>query len=659
MNRNYYQNDISSFINEERTSILGHLSSNNEFSLVENQKNSWLIQIDQLKSWLVGIQGSISFEYTIPRMGKRIDCVVIVENIIFILEFKIGSMHYDSGSINQTIDYALDLKNFHSESHQAIIAPILISTDAEEINDQPADISHDYILDIYLTNGSSLSDYIKSLLGKFEQNFINTDAWFNSGYKPTPTIIEAAQALYRGHNIEEISRSDSGAINLSKTSDKISQIIDQSKINNQKSICFITGVPGAGKTLAGLNIANSRHDFEKEEHAVFLSGNGPLVDILREALARDDVLNAKENGLKKVTKAQAISKAKGFIQNIHHFRDDAIKDEQAPIERIVIFDEAQRAWTKKEASSFMKRKKGILNFNKSEPEFLISVMDRHSDWSVIICLIGGGQEINRGEAGLQEWASSIIESFPNWKVYVSSKINEFEYTQNKQLFPENEKHRVITEDDLHLSVSIRSFRSENVAAFVKELLDANSEAASRLFQVIQLTYPIVITRDIQKAKNWLRTMARGSERYGIIASSGGKRLRPYAISVKNSIKPTDWFLNDQSDIRSSYYLEDVATEFDVQGLELDWTCVAWDADLRMIGQKWKHKSFVGSKWRDINDSIIKQYLKNAYRVLLTRARQGMVIFIPKGSDKDITRPSIFYDETFNYLKQIGIKEIDN
>ncbi|MBT3871192.1 MAG: DUF2075 domain-containing protein [Flavobacteriaceae bacterium] len=659
MNRNYYQNDIRSFINEERTSILGHLSSNNEFSLVENQKNSWLIQIDKLKSWLVGIQGSISFEYTIPRMGKRIDCVLIVENIIFILEFKVGSMHYDLGSINQTIDYALDLKNFHSESHQAIIAPILISTDAEEINDQPAEISHDKILDIYLTNGSSLSDYIQSLLGKFEQDFINSDAWFNSGYKPTPTIIEAAQALYRGHNIKEISRSDSGAINLSKTSDKISQIIDHSKINNQKSICFVTGVPGAGKTLAGLNIANSRHDFEKEEHAVFLSGNGPLVDILIEALARDDVSNAKENGLKKVTKAQAISKAKGFIQNIHHFRDDAIKDEQAPIERIVIFDEAQRAWTKKEASSFMKRKKGILNFNKSEPEFLISVMDRHSDWSVIICLIGGGQEINRGEAGLQEWASSIKESFPNWKVYVSSKINEFEYTQNKQLFPENEKHRVLTEDDLHLSVSIRSFRSENVAAFVKELLDANSEEANRLFKIIQLTYPIVITRDIQKAKKWLRTKARGSERFGIIASSGGKRLRPYAISVKNSIKPTDWFLNDQSDIRSSYYLEDVATEFDVQGLELDWTCVAWDADLRMFGQEWKYKSFVGSKWRDINDSINKQYLKNAYRVLLTRARQGMVIFIPQGSNKDITRPSIFYDETFNYLKQIGIEEINS
>ena len=658
MNRNYYQNSISGFIDEDQSSIFGHLSSNYEFSLDDNQKNSWLIQIKYLKCWLVSFEGYISFEQIIPRMGKRIDCVVIIENIIFILEFKVGSMNYDLGAINQTIDYALDLKNFHSQSHQSIIAPVLICTDAEEISDQTKNISHDLILDIFLTNGLSLKDFIENLLGKFERNFINAENWFNSGYKPTPTIIEAAQALYSGHNIEDISKSDSGTINLSKTSDKIVQIIELSKINNQKSICFVTGVPGSGKTLAGLNIANSHHNFTDDEHAVFLSGNGPLVDILREALARDEVLNAKKKGLKNITKTQSISKAKSFIQNIHHFRDDAIRDKEPPLERVVIFDEAQRDKKKKEASSFMKRKKGILDFNKSEPEFLISIMDRHNDWAVIICLIGGGQEINRGEAGLKEWASSITESFPKWNVYVSSKINDFEYTKNELLFPENEKHRVIFEDDLHLSVSIRSFRSENVALFVKELLDANLEEANRLFKIIELTYPIFVTRDIEKAKNWLKIMARGSERYGIIASSKGKRLRPYAIAVKNSISPTDWFLNNSADIRSSYYLEDVATEFDVQGLELDWACVAWDADLRMVDHEWLYKQFTGSSWKDIKDSTKQQYLKNAYRVLLTRARQGMIIFIPEGSDEDITRMSGFYDETYNYLLEIGIKEIN-
>jgi len=305
----------------------------------------------------------------------------------------------------------------------------------------------------------------------------------------------------------------------------------------------------------------------------------------------------------------------------------------------------------------MKTKKGKIDFNQSEPEFLIGVMDRHTDWATIICLVGGGQEINTGEAGLHEWFSSLKRSFPNWTIHISSKLVDYEYTQGTALYDDNNLDRVRIHDDLHLSVSVRSFRSEKIAAFVKAVLDCDSETAKVLYSEVQGDYPICITRDISCAKSWLRSKARGSERYGLLASSGAIRLKPFAINVKNSIDPINWFLNDEDDIRSSYFLEDVATEFDVQGLELDWTCVAWDADLRHNGKEWLRKSFRGTKWQTLNDEDAKRYLLNAYRVLLTRARQGMVIFVPNGSSEDETRSHSFYDETFNYLRALGVVEI--
>jgi len=655
MSRYYYKNNITDFLVESTGSILGELAANHEFSLEEQQRNSWVTQIELLKIWLKNTLCEIIFEYNIPRMGKRIDCVIISGSTVFAVEFKVGAQSYENHAINQVTDYALDLKNFHEQSHIRNIVPVLICTNAPDQTPR-LDFYSDGIAKTQLTNGQSLASIVSIAQSKSKASEIIADDWVGSIYKPTPTIIEAAQALYCGHSVEEISRSDAGAINLSKTAKAISEIINNSKQNGIKSICFLTGVPGAGKTLAGLNLANSWHNEDESEHAVFLSGNGPLVDVLREALARNEVETARENGEKK-KKSSTISKAKAFIQNIHHFRDDALENTKAPIERVIVFDEAQRAWTLKQTASFMKTKKGKKDFNQSEPEFLIGVMDRHSDWATIICLIGGGQEINTGEAGLHEWFLSLKRSFPNWNIHISSKLSDFEYTQGAALYNENDLERVHLHDDLHLSVSVRSFRSEKVAAFVKAVLDCDSETAKELYSEVQSTYPIHITRDISCAKSWLRSKARGSERYGLLASSGAIRLKPFTINVKNSIDPINWFLNNDKDIRSSYFLEDVATEFDIQGLELDWACIAWDADLRHNGTEWLHKSFRGTKWQTVNDEDAKRYLKNAYRVLLTRARQGMVIFVPNGSSEDETRPHSFYNETFNYLKELGVVEI--
>ncbi len=654
MSRAYYSASTEKFLRDDADSILGELTRNHQFSLEDLQRNAWIAQIEILKKELKQLSDShIAFEYVIPRMGKRVDVVILYKGIVFVLEFKVGAQEYSNFAIEQALDYSIDLKNFHEQSHSREIIPLVISTEAPQyklfIEQYPDGVY--YPVKINKSNIASVICEISTQSVCTE--VLNPDLWFKSIYKPTPTIIEAAQALYKGHSVKEISRSDSGTINLGATSDTIAEIIDLSKANNRKSICFITGVPGAGKTLAGLNIANERHNIDEGEHAVFLSGNGPLVEVLQEALARNEVLE-KKGTKQQITKNQALTKTKVFIQNIHHFRDDALQTDSPPVERVAVFDEAQRAWTLKQTSSFMARKKGISGFAMSEPEFLISVLDRHKDWAVIICLIGGGQEINTGEAGLPEWFAAIQKGYPHWDVYVSNKLTDKEYTNGEDIYSSLTDKQLTVKNELHLSVSVRSYRSEKLAAFVKTILDSNQMGARSLFMQLKNDYPIVVTRNLDNAKRWLKSKARGGEGMGLIASSGAYRLKPYGIHIKSAIEPKTWFLNSSNDVRSAGFLEDVATEFDIQGLELDWTCVAWDANLRKMNDGWEYKNFRGTKWQNINNEVRRRYLLNAYRVLLTRARQGMVIFIPEGSNTDRTRLPEFYNPVYEYFKECGV-----
>lgn len=623
--RSYYSNDIQSFLNQDNYSIFGEITTNDQFSAEDLQKNTWNREIEILKRELSQfLDGYIIFEYTIPRIGNRIDNIVIYKGIIFLLEFKVGEKKYPSYAIEQVTDYAFDLSCFHKESHNRLLVPILISTKAHSVK-QEIRISKDNVLETICCNEYEIAKYITEVSLKFIQDEIIPDDWINSLYMPTPTIIEAAQALYLGHNVEDISRNDASAKNLNQTTKAINKIIDYSKVHNRKSICFITGVPGAGKTLAGLNIAVERQKIAEDEHAVFLSGNGPLVDVLQEALARDD---AKRNH---ISRKEASRKVKEFIQIIHHFRDDAISVDTPPVEKVAIFDEAQRAWDKQNLTDFMKKKKHIEDFNMSEPEFLISILNRHNDWATIICLIGDGQEINKGEsAGIYGWFDSLRNNYPNWDIYVSDKITDDEYSKGHNFAEMTKNMNVNIIEDLHLAVSLRSFRSENVSDFVKALLDVDIDTAKRLYEQFNNDYPVFVTRNLHKAKLWVRSQAKGSQRYGLTASSGAKRLRKYGIWVQNKIEATNWFLNGKNDVRSSFHLEETATEFDIQGLELDWTIVCWDADLRFENGDFKHLKFVGTKWQNIKSADNILYLKNAYRVLLTRARQGFVIFVPSG-----------------------------
>ncbi|EXI62810.1 hypothetical protein MHD_06710 [Mannheimia granulomatis] len=647
--RAYYQASITTFLSENNESILGKLSQNHlNHSLEDLQRRTWDKQIQILKEQLQNINGFIFFEFSIPRMGKRVDNIIIIGGYIFVIEFKIGAKHYEKHAINQVIDYCLDLKNFHKGSHNAKLIPVLVAEKAPNNPNFDFNLAQNFQAAIHIN-----AKQLNILLNTVSQNtIINPNDWANSPYQPTPTIIEAAQALYQGHDVQDITRSDAGIHNLSQTNTCLNQIIEYAKAHHQKTICFVTGVPGAGKTLAGLNIANQRMNIAEEEHAVFLSGNGPLVNVLREALMRDAVAQSHS----KLKKSTVRPKVEAFIQNIHHFRDEYLKDLTAPIEKVVIFDEAQRAWNKEQAASFMKRKRNKEDFNQSEPQFLIEVMNRHQDWCVIICLIGGGQEINTGEAGLSEWIVALKHHFKDWKIYYSPLIHQAEYL-NDELLNDYLENKGQKQNSLHLATSVRSFRSEQLSHFINELLKNNQESAKNLYQTIAKDYPIVLTRDLLLAKQWLVEQAKGSERYGLLASSGARRLKAFGIDCKNDIDETYWFLNDKDDVRSAYFLEDVATEFCVQGLELDYACVAWDANFYRENGQWHYQNFKGSTWQKIKNISNQNYLLNAYRVLLTRARQGMVIFIPTGCSKDNTRLAKYYDETFEYLKSLGISEI--
>ncbi len=658
MKREYYSDSISNFLQSPTEGILGILALNNDFSLIQTQRVAWLAQIEILREILKRHQGSIYFEYSIPRMGRRIDVVLLIGPVIFVLEFKVGESEFSNYALDQVCDYALDLKNFHDSSHKQYIAPILIATNAKDIVPIVAVTpQNDKLLFPIKSNINLLRKVIEDVLDFVDGNDIDVNQWESGRYCPTPTIIEAAIALYNNHSVAEITRSDASATNLSQTSAAISEIIRSSRENSHKTICLVTGVPGAGKTLVGLDIATKHIDKEDDLYSVYLSGNGPLVKILCEALARDRVERGREVG-EKIRIGTARSAVKSFIQNVHLFRDDCLLDKfAAPKEHVAIFDEAQRAWDMEQTSSFMLRKKNTPNFNQSEPEFLISCMNRHTDWAVIVCLVGGGQEINTGEAGIGEWIDSINRSFPDWHIYISSRLTDSEYNAEKMLFDLRSRQHVTYHDGLHLAVSMRSFRAEDVSLLVNQILDLEIDSARQTYAKVKDKYPIVITRDLSKAKKWLKGQARGSERYGIVVSSQAERLKPHAIDVKSPMDPVHWFLDEKDDVRSSYYLEDVATEFDVQGLELDWACVTWDADFRHNQGGWSHHSFCGNRWNRINKEERKQYLKNAYRVLLTRARQGMVLVVPDGDAEDLTRNSQYYDGTFKFLKEIGFAEI--
>lgn len=691
MPKYFFYSDIRSFLKESLEQIFGKLSRNDEYDTAATQKFAWEQEIVVMKQVLENYreeQGWIIFEYTIPRIGKRIDIVLLLRERVFTIEFKAGEEEIKHADVDQVLDYALDLKNFHQGSEERMIVPILVPTENKQMS-TTCNLSHydDGIYEPMIANKDSLGQVIFRVLEQYipqKEYKVALEDWVRSRYAPTPTIVEAASALYTQHSVVDITRHEAEGEQLQRTTEYVMQVIRDTKACKGKSICFVTGVPGAGKTLVGLNVAiqQSEHLTDgKRDLAVYLSGNGPLVDVLTEALARDKQRQEHDKGNRyNITTARR--EVSQFIQIIHRYRDQMLGKLRTPVrdgkleidpskelrdkyagfaevENIAIFDEAQRSWDQEHLSAWLKRKKGFNDFPMSEGEFLIWSLDQRDDWAVIVCLVGGGQEINTGEAGIGEWVRAMNETFPKWKVYISNQLTEKEYAEGQVSAMLSENENVVFSDDLHLAVSMRSFRAESLSRMVHHLLEGDAHLVRQIYQDIRDRYPIVITRDLDAAKTWLRQKARGSrERYGLLVSSKGYRLKPLAIDVRCKPDTVHWFLDDINDVRSSLFMEDAASEFDVQGLELDWTCLVWDGDFRYTNGAWDYYEFNGgSRWNRIKKVERQAYQLNAYRVLLTRARQGMIICVPKGDSSDSTRLPEFYDGTYEYLKSFGFEEI--
>ena len=709
MSRCLYNSSFENFLNSDNDSILGELNRKVHGVVLTTSMEAWESEISIMKDVISSLStdaGEIIYEYDIPRLGKRVDVVLLVEGIVFCLEFKVGESRILETDVDQVLDYALDLKNFHKFSEDRIIVPILIATNYKNSSTNiQMSVYDDRVVNPLVTGKAGVSYLINEVLKQFpNESPVNPD-WIISPYAPTPTIIEAAKSLYENHTVEDITRHEADKVSTDRTISYILDVIQKSKEAQKKSICFVTGVPGAGKTLVGLDVAVKQtyqgQDVPiEEEQAVYLSGNGPLVAVLTEALAQDNFKKGKANGeKKKITDSRReVSKS---IQIIHRYRDNMVAKIKNPVENgvleidpakavkmaksgfgevehVAIFDEAQRSWTHKRLADYLKRggtygnKLKVPNFPLSEAAFLIWSLDQREDWATIVCLVGGGQEINTGEAGISEWIKALNEQFPHWNVYISPKLTDAEYAEGKvnELLKDNAN--VTYSEDLHLGVSLRSFRAEKLSAFVHALLSFD-RSASQLYNEIKEKYPIVLTRDMAKARKWLHDKVRGTERTGVLVTKESARFKPLAVHILPSgdENAVHWFLDDKSDVRSSNYLEDAATEIQVQGLELDYTCLLWDADMRYEDGKWSFHRFNGqTKWvEQIGNTESKQelmkYMLNAYRVLLTRARSGMVICVPEGNPnktlngfwEDSTRLPKFYDGTYQYLKSLGIEEI--
>lgn len=701
-----YHSDLRTFIAADPFAVLGHLHDAYHGQALTTTDEAWLGEIQLLQEVMtpwVDEEAEIIFEYDIPRLGKRIDVVMLLRGIIFCLEFKVGQKEALQADVEQVMDYALDLKNFHRYSHDRLIVPVLIPTRHVTSSSvfRPS-VYNDSIYNPLVTGASGLQSLISGVLDHAGATKAGTITdWVISPYTPTPTIIEAARSLYENHSVEEITRHEADKVTTDATIAYILDIINRSKRQGVKSICFVTGVPGAGKTLVGLDVAvkQSYHEdgsFSEDDGAVYLSGNGPLVAVLTEALARDNYRKSSAQGCSK-TKTGARREVGKFIQIIHRYRDNMLAKIKNPVvdgkleidpdkavklkhsgygevEHVAIFDEAQRAWTHKRIADYLKRggtygnKLKVANFPMSEAAFLIWSLDQREDWATIVCLIGGGQEINTGEAGISEWIAALNDRFPHWRIFISDKLTEAEYAEGRvnELLARNPN--VEYSDKLHLGVSLRSFRAERLSAFVHSLLSFNPDAARLYRDVTDHHYPIVLTRSMDKARAWLRYHARGTQQTGVLITKVSARFKPLAVHVlpPDEDNAVHWFLEDKTDVRSSNYLEEAATEIQVQGLEVDYSCVLWDADMRCEGDQWSFWKFNGrTKWRPENNAEARSYMLNAYRVLLTRARQGMVICVPEGYNRltpegfaeDPTRLPEYYDPTYDYFKRLGITEL--
>lgn len=660
----YYAKTLDQFLSDPASLVFSQLVNENaaaNFIRLEHaQTEVWRVGIEFLHKALSNVQkqepAALSWgfllEYPIPRLQKRIDLVILARDLIFVVELK--SNKADAGALRQSEDYALDLSHFHQGSASRHILPFVV---ASKVTAMHSAVVTDGV-EVAAPTACTYEDFAETIVDAFRRNTrkdiqpLSVDAWNHALYRPVPTIVEAALSIFSGMEVREIAHAFCEPYNLTATVDVLVEAIRDSVAKQEKLICFVTGVPGSGKTLAGLRAV---HDFRLKQitgaEPAFFSGNGPLVKILREALVQD----AKRRGeLTREARPRIASK----IQNIHVMAREAFDDphERPQNERVIVFDEAQRAWNA--AHNKRKFKRDI-----SEPEMILTIMDRHKDWAVLVCLVGGGQEIHDGEAGLAEWGKTLSGKLTHWRVLASPEaLRGGPSVAGHRLFvgPPPATLNVTEETALHLPISTRSYKAQAITEWSNSFLKGEVETAASAIG-LATDFPVFMTRNLSAARQWLKAMTRGSDRCGLVASSGAARLRAYGIETSRGFHrdyPYEhWFLSGPDDVRSSHQLEVVATEFEIQGLELDWVGLCWGGDFLWDAnqRQWVFRRFSGASWTRVRTTEEKQFIANSYRVLLTRARQGMVVWIPEGEALDPTRTPEPLDHTADALRTAGLR----
>jgi hypothetical protein len=674
----YARMAIGQFIRTDPSTVLGLLQQayarDGFSSQYTRQTKAWARLIPQFLHMLAELVATrpessdwtILLEYPLYRLRRRIDIVILAADVILVVECKVGAERFTAEDRRQVEEYGLDLRDFHHKSHGRRIIPLLWSSEAQRppesfFIDSTCVAGH--VEPVIHLDSTGMLAFLTVLAVADGGPAVHPEEWDRSEYRPVPNVIEAATSIFAGHDVRSIAKAD--ADNLRSAASRLVTLIAEAKESRKRYLLILTGVPGSGKTLAGLDVVHSAiaSGVERAGDIVYLSGNTPLVVVLREALALDQFSRSRHMG-ERITLGKVRLSVRARIQHINDFLQQSLLEstDSAPYEHVIVFDEAQRAWDEK---------RGIDKFDRtaSEPALLLDLMSRHRDWCVCVCLIGSGQEINSGEDGVRGWGDALRKLDPTlrkeWTVFGPPGVLDNSLDANPQTLGNLGSDIVTTVDSaLELVVPQRSFRSPSLSRWVDFVLSGEVERANDAAQRLN-AYPLRLTRSLSCAKRWLEREGRGERRFGLIASSGARRLRADGLgemldaSAGNEI--AQWYLKPRGDIRSSFALEVPANEYTCQGLELDFTCVCWGGDLLWDPRlgTWIFSRLAGSSWQRIRSQPAQQFLMNSYRVLLTRAREGTVLWVPVGDELDKTRPSKPLNDTADFLSRCGVQALDS
>lgn len=633
------------------------------------QLRAWREQARILQAIIREADGApwrIAFEYDLLRLEKRIDVVVLMDRAILVLEFKLGATAVTPAFRAQADDYAQDLFDFHALSRAHPIIPIVVATDCAQLAPLQAPLPLPGVHGVAEASAASLPALLAHLQRPLPPAPAPLDgiAWCDAPYRPVPSIVEAAATLFARNSVAEIAAARADTANLTRTTQAIERALRAARDDGERVVVFVTGIPGAGKTLCGLNVVFGE---TRRDGTAFLTGNAPLVAVLREALAcnragLDLSLGPAADPLRRSLSGrlrQARHETAQALQNVHRFLADNARRQDPPAERVIVFDEAQRAWDAEQASRDTQRR--ISTLTMSEPAHTLQIMGRHAGFAGIVALIGNGQEINTGEAGLAEWGR-VIAATPGWRAVAARRA--LDAVEPAQRLADGQPAWLTLDDDLDLTVSLRSVRAERAALWVDALLRGETTEAAVHARAMGTAMPFRLTRSLEEARHALRALTPGLRRAGFVRSAGARRLRAegFDAQLMGMDEPVAWFLERWPDIRASDALEVAATEYACQGLELDTVGLAWDLDFRRDLGGWQAARFAGRDWQRVQNTAEATYIRNTYRVLLTRARYETVIWVPRGSDPadpwfDRTRDSRHYDAIADFLLARGVRPL--